>query len=139
MKTLTINETVDDTAEAVHDRIEQPAAPYWNPYVAGIGLGIALLASFVIMGRGLGASGAFTSLVSVGVNAVAPQHATSNGFFSEYLGDGKHNPLKDWLVFEVLGVIVGGFFSSILAHRVKGTVEKGDRISTGKRFLLAFL
>ncbi|MBI3195421.1 MAG: YeeE/YedE family protein [Ignavibacteriae bacterium] len=139
MKTLTLNGPVDDTAEAVHDRIEQPAARYWNPYVAGIGLGLVLLASFVIMGRGLGASGAFTSLVSVGVNAVAPEHATSNGFFSEYLGDGKHNPLKDWLVFEVLGVIVGGFFSGILAHRVKGTVEKGERISTGKRFLLAFL
>ncbi|MBI5217074.1 MAG: YeeE/YedE family protein [Ignavibacteriae bacterium] len=139
MKTLTFNEPLDDVSEETIENTVKSAAPYWNPYVAGIGLGLVLLASFVIMGRGLGASGAFTSLVSVGVNAVAQEHARSNGFFSEYLGDGTHSPLKDWLVFEVLGVIVGGFFSGILAHRVKGTVEKGERISTGKRFLFAFL
>ena len=28
--------------------------PYWNPYVAGIALGLVLLASFLIMGFGLG-------------------------------------------------------------------------------------
>ena len=34
--------------------------PYWNPYVSGIGLGLVLLAAFVVMGRGIGASGAMT-------------------------------------------------------------------------------
>ena len=34
---------------------------YANPYVAGVGLGLVLLAAFVVMGRGLGASGAFAS------------------------------------------------------------------------------
>ena len=29
--------------------------PYANPYVAGVGLGLVLVAAFVIMGRGLGA------------------------------------------------------------------------------------
>jgi hypothetical protein len=46
--------------------------PYWNPYIAGIGLGLVLLAAFVIMGRGLGASGAFSTVVSTGINAVDP-------------------------------------------------------------------
>jgi uncharacterized membrane protein YedE/YeeE len=91
------------------------------------------------MGRGLGASGAFSSLVSAGMHAVAPGHTSANGFFTEYLGDGTQNPLKDWLVFEVLGVVVGGFFSGVLAHRVRGVVEKGPRISTGKRLVFAFL
>src|SRR5512141_1903627 len=90
------------------------AQPYWNPYLAGLGLGLVLLASFVIMGRGLGASGAFASVVATAVNAVAPQHASANSFYAEYLGDGTQSPLKDWLVFEVLGVIVGGFISGIL-------------------------
>ena len=75
----------------------------------------------------------------MGNKAVAPEHTSANGFFTEYLGDGTHNPLKDWLVFEVIGVIVGGFISGILAHRVKGSIEKGPRISSGRRLLLAFL
>ena len=43
--------------------------PYADPYVAGVGLGLVLLAAFVLVGRGLGASGAFgataTGLVSM--------------------------------------------------------------------------
>ena len=113
--------------------------PYWNPYVVGVGLGLVLLASFFIMGRGLGASGAFSSLVSVGVQKVAPEHAAQNGYFSEYIGDGTTNPLKDWLVFEVLGVLVGGFISGALAGRIKVTVEKGPRVSKTKRLMYAFI
>jgi hypothetical protein len=129
----------DDIEERQYVAVQHAAQPFWNPYVAGIGLGLVLLAAFVLMGRGLGASGAFSSLVSVGVNAVAPEHARSNGFYAEYLGDGTQNPLKEWLVFEVLGVIVGGFVSGILAHRINGSVEKGPRITTSKRLLFAFL
>jgi hypothetical protein len=112
--------------------------PYWNPYIAGFGLGLVLLASYVIMGRGLGASGAMTSLVAVGVDAVAPAHARTNEFFAEYLGDGTKNPLMDWLVFEVLGVFVGGFLSGILAGRIRLTTEKGPHISTRGRLFFAF-
>lgn len=131
--------TLDESRKEIVSPIAHPAQPYWNPYVAGIGLGLVLLAAFVMMGRGLGASGAFSSLVSFGVHAVSPNHAKSNEFFAEYLGDGTHHPLKDWLVFEVVGVLVGGFVSGSLAHRIKGTVEKGPRISTRWRLVLAFL
>lgn len=111
---------------------------YWNPYAAGIGLGFVLLLAFVVMGRGLGASGAFSSLVATGVHAVAPEHATSNPYYQEYLGDGSRHPLKDWLVFEVLGVFAGGFLSGILAGRVKKTIEKGPNVSSAKRLCFAF-
>ncbi len=113
--------------------------PYWNPYVAGIGLGLVLLAAYVIMGRGLGASGAMTTLVAVGAHAVAPEHTAANAFYAEYLGDGKQNPLMDWLVFEVLGVFVGGFLSGALAGRLRVTVEKGPQISVRGRLGFAFL
>jgi uncharacterized protein len=112
--------------------------PYWNPYVAGVGLGLVLLAAFVIMGRGLGASGAFTSLVASGVQTVAPGHAQSNAFYLKYLGDGTRSPLLDWLVFEIGGVIVGGFISGFLAGRVKKTIEKGPHVSINARMLYAF-
>ena len=114
-------------------------APYLNPYLAGIGLGLVLLASFVVMGRGLGASGAFSSVTAVAVDAVAPRHAEGNGFWKEYLDSGVGHPLKEWLVFEVLGVLAGGFLSGLLAGRVRRAVDKGPRISTRGRFGFAFL
>ena len=112
-------------------------APFMNPYLAGLGLGLVLLASFVVMGRGLGASGAFSSVVALGVDTVAPAHAQANEFYMGYLqGDG--NPLKSYLVFQVLGVLVGGFLSGVLARRVKRTVERGPRIGVPARLLMAF-
>jgi len=122
-------------AAAEHAR----AAPYTNPYVAGIGLGLVLLAAFVVMGRGLGASGAVASVVAWLVHAVAPQHAMNNGYLAGYLGDGSVHPLKAWLVFEVLGVFVGALVSGLLAHRVAAIVERGPRATVRVRLLMAFL
>lgn len=110
-----------------------------NPYWAGFALGLVLLAAFVIMGRGLGASGAFTTAVATAVHGVAPGHAEGNAFYREYLGDGTTNPLLDWLVFEVMGVFVGGFISGALANRLQVTIEKGPRVSTSGRLVLAFI
>ena len=112
--------------------------PYWNPYLAGIGLGIVLLASYVVMGRGLGATGAFTSAVSYGVQQISPEHAATSPFYSSYLPTTRH-PLADWLVFEIIGVVIGGFLSCTLAGRVKKTVEKGPRITVPGRMLYAFV
>ena len=112
---------------------------YWNPYIAGIGLGLVLLLAFVIMGRGLGASGAFSTTVAAIVQTVAPEHTQNNDFYSEYLGDVNKNPFKDWLVFEVLGVILGGFISGVFAHRIKKNIEKGQNISSKARLIFALI
>lgn len=113
--------------------------PYMNPYLAGIGLGLVLLLSFVIMGRGLGASGAFSSLVSATLEQISSEHVKSNDFYLEYIGDGTKSPLKDWLVFEVIGVFAGGLLSGALAHRIKKDIEKGPRISNLGRLTFAFI
>jgi len=113
-------------------------ADYMNPYLAGVGLGVVLLSAYVVMGRGLGASGALSSFVAWAVNAVAPTHAQANEFYRGYLNGGVGHPLKEWLVFEVLGVMVGGFLSGHLAGRTRRMVEKGPNVSNGARFALAF-
>jgi len=109
-----------------------------NPYLAGIGLGLVLLSAFVLVGRGLGASGAFNSVIAWAVNAVAPAHATQNEFIAGYLGDGSESPLKAWLVFEVLGAFAGAMLSGLLAGRARITTEKGPRVSVGTRLGMAF-
>jgi hypothetical protein len=118
---------------------QPPVSPYANPYVAGVGLGLVLLAAFVLVGRGLGASGAFSSTMSWLTSLVAPGYAQANEYMSGYLGDGSSHPLKAWLVFEVIGVAAGAMLSGMLAGRVRLSVEKGPRVSTALRLLCAFL
>src|SRR5204862_1960087 len=103
--------------EAMSVRPPARPAPYSNPYLAGVGLGLVLLAAFVIMGRGLGASGAFTSAAAEIATTVSPARAQSSHYFARYLnadGGGR----IDWLVVELLGVAIGGFASAALAGRV---------------------
>jgi uncharacterized protein len=79
---------------------------YSDPYLAGVGLGLVLLASFVLTGRGLGASGAFTTVAATIVDS----------------------PLlhkSGWLVLEIGGVVVGGFVSALMAGRLR--FERGSR------------
>jgi len=118
---------------------QPPVTPYANPYLAGVGLGLVLLAAFVLVGRGLGASGAFSSTMSWLTSLVAPGHAQANEYMRDYLGDGSSHPLKAWLVFEVVGVAAGALLSGLLAGRARFTIEKGPRVSTALRLLCAFL
>ena len=135
--TKTISQVFEKDESHIH--LDIKAKPYSNPYLVGIGLGLVLLAAFVIMGRGLGASGALSTAIAVTVNTIAPDHAAGNSFYSEYVGDGTTNPLMDWLIFQTLGVLVGGFISGTLSHRVKKGIEKGPRASTRMRLMYAFI
>jgi len=112
---------------------------YWNPYIAGVGLGLTLLAAFVIMGRGLGASGGFTTILSFVVNTITPEHAQSNSMYNAYLQNPMGHPLLDWIVFEVIGIAVGGFLSGYFSGRIKLKIDKGPRINSKSRLILAFI
>jgi hypothetical protein len=101
-----------------------PSPRYANPYAAGIALGLVLLASFAVAGRGLGASGAFAW--------IAARVAPSNAYFERYLAT------DAWLVAEIAGVIAGGFLSAALAGRLKRSVERGPRIGIRARLACAF-
>jgi uncharacterized protein len=115
------------------------ARPYMNPYAAGVGLGMVLLLTFFVMGRGLGASGAISSLVAVSVDAVAPGHADQNEFFSAFVGESGRPPLVKWIVFELAGVIIGGYLSALMAGRIRKQVDRGPHISVASRVKYAFM
>ncbi len=110
---------------------------HMNPYVAGFLLGLVLLLTIFVTGRGLGASGATKNVVAAAVGAVAPQHAAANPFYAKLLGPGHEPPLKGWLVFEVLGVLLGAFVSGLTADRLRLVTERGPRVSVKGRLLFA--
>jgi uncharacterized membrane protein YedE/YeeE len=108
-----------------------------NPYLAGVLLGFVLLSAIFISGRGLGASGAVKSGVVAAVEAAAPSHALHAAFYKEYVAEHAGNPLRQWLVFEVLGVLVGGFLSGLVSGRLTWVMEKGPRITSPARLAFA--
>lgn len=112
--------------------------PYANPYVAGVALGLVLLAAFAVMGHGIGASGAFASTIAGGVNAAAPAHVEGNAYYRAWISGGR-NPLASWIVFEVLGVFAGAFLSAALAGRLAARVERGPHTVVRARILWGFV
>lgn len=113
----------------------RPAQPYWNPYVAGVGLGLTLLLAFVVLGAGLGASGSLARVAAEGAHALAPRAVESNGYLGAWFADG--SALANYLVFLSIGTLLGGFASALFARRVRATVERGPRIAPRARLVFA--
>jgi uncharacterized membrane protein YedE/YeeE len=112
-------------------------SPYASPYLAGFGLGLTLLASFWFLGAGLGASGGLTRVTAWAQHAIAPEHVEKSPYFGPWFADGAPHVLAYYLVFMVIGVLVGGMFSALFARRARPMVERGPRISAGGRLALA--
>jgi uncharacterized membrane protein YedE/YeeE len=111
---------------------------YIDPYLAGIGIGLVLLAAYASAGRGLGASGAFATLVATGMAVVeGSARVSSSPATAPYLTSGFASPLHDWLVLELVGVVAGGFASACLAGRTKLAIERGLGISSRQRMIVA--
>jgi len=114
------------------------SAPYWNPYLAGLLLGVVLFLAFFLTGNGLGASGGLNRLVVVAQDAVAPQHVDCTPYLLEMAG-GEKNPLDHWLVVMVVGSLIGGALSGWQSGRLKLETVKGPQITNRRRWAMAFL
>lgn len=108
----------------------------WNPYVAGVALGIVLFAAFFITGAGLGGSGGIARVAAFLQASAIPGSADRNAYLAPLAG-GSRNPLDSGMVWMTLGVIVGGFTSGWLAGRVKVETFKGPQIDKRTRWGLA--
>lgn len=111
----------------------------WNPYVAGFALGLVLLATYLVMGFGLGSSSGPTRLVYWLSHAVAPTATEANGYMSRYVDGGKVS-MSDWMVFQVIGIFLGGLLASWSGRRMApGYLERGPRMGKFGRIALAIV
>jgi len=129
-----LNPEVPGAAVQVRDHVY--SRPYWNPYLVGVLLGVVLLATYAVTGRGLGATGAYSSVAAWIAGLLSPDHAATNVVHAKYWNDGA--PLLSWTVFLLLGAFVGALVSGLQGRRVHLTIERGPRIGDGGRLFLAF-
>lgn len=115
------------------DRKQPKPDRYWNPYIAGVALGLVLIASYLILGAGLGASSGIARLGAFFERVLLPGHFQE----SEYFGAWGDSPLAYYLVFMFVGTLFGGFLSALLARRQRFTVERGAGFSRSRRLWLA--
>ncbi len=119
--------------------LEDRSKQYINPYFGGVLLGLLLLLTIYISGRGLGASGAVKSTVVSTVDQIAPNYAINQSYFRKFLS-GDKQPLNNWLVFESFGIFIGAFISGLIAGRVKKfRIEHAPSITPKTRLIFATL
>jgi uncharacterized protein len=103
-----------------------------NPYLAGCLLGLTLLASFVVLGAGLGASGGLARVAAQMESTIAGSHTLA----SEYFGKWGQTPAQYYLVYMLIGTFLGGLISAVRASRVQPQIERGRSASAGLRVVL---
>jgi uncharacterized protein len=110
---------------------------FWNPYVAGFALGLVLLASFVLTGRGLGASGTFKHIGAEIVHEADATFAEENPNIASYFASPGRHSLNDWIVWLSFGAALGGAAAVLSARRFKVETIHGPRIVRESRWILA--
>jgi hypothetical protein len=108
---------------------------YWNPYLAGVVLGLVLLSAYLFVGKGLGASGPALRLATVGLEAIAPSHVAATPALG-HLAEEPH-PLANYFIFLGLGALLGGLVGAYTSGRMKAGVTRGPTAPVGLRLALA--
>jgi hypothetical protein len=113
----------------------------WSPFAVGASLGLLMVFTIIALGRWIGASGAFVSVLAFIEHLIVPSYAAVSAYFIEDLGQA---PLISFRVLLVVGVVVGAFISARLsgAYTVSRVPEMwANRFgpSFSKRAVVAFL
>jgi hypothetical protein len=109
----------------------------WNPYLAGFVLGLVLLASFVLTGRGLGASGTFKHVGAAALHAVSPTWTEENPNVGAFFADPRRSSMDDWIVWLTVGSAIGGGIGAFTARRFRVETVRGPRARVENRWVLA--
>jgi uncharacterized membrane protein YedE/YeeE len=109
---------------------------FWSPYAAGAGLGLTLLATFYIAGRGLGASGAMALVTAESAYSLFPETIRRLKYFSQYVD--VIAPLINWNLFLLIGLVLGSLTSALVTGNFKFTFDKGGGMSVRTRLITAF-
>ena len=72
---------------------------YASPYAAGAGLGVVLLASYILAGRGIGATGAFAVVAAKAIGTALPDVVAANTWLAERAAGAM---LGDWLMLTLI-------------------------------------
>lgn len=96
--------------------MREPTRGYASGSAAGFALGLVLLASFLLAGRGIGASGAFAAGAAPLAHAITPASVADDAALADRIPGGVA-PWNDWIVLELLGLAVGAGLSARRAGR----------------------
>lgn len=81
----------------------------WSPYVVGIGLGILSWLTFLLSDHALGCSTAFIRLSGMLEKIFRKQEVEAKEYYQQF------EPIVDWQVMLVFGIVLGAFLSAILS------------------------
>lgn len=110
----------------------------WSPFTAGIMLGLTIVATFYIAGRGLGATGGMTAILAVIQDWLLPELTAKSAYFAAYLS-GPGHPLQNYLVYVLAGTLIGAFVAAATGNDLRVKVLRGPRIGAGERLLFALV
>lgn len=83
----------------------------WSPYLVGIGIGVLSWIAFLLSGRPIGCSAAFSQAGGLMERLIRGPRAAERSYFKLF------PPEFDWGIMLVTGVFVGAFASSILSRQ----------------------
>ncbi len=106
---------------------------FWSPYLAGAVLGVTLLATFYIAGRGLGASGAIALVTAESTFTIIPEFISRLKYFAQYITP--IAPLINWNIFLLIGLFLGSHASALFNGNFKVLLDKGKTMSVSTRLL----
>jgi len=111
--------------------------PRWSPFLVGACIGMLSWITFGLMGKALGTSTTFVTVVASLQSFVVPEHVKATPYLA------KHTKI-DWQFMLVIGIFIGAMLSALLARSYK--VERVPDLwawrfgsSKTKRYLAAFL
>lgn len=84
-------------------------APLWSPYVAGAGVGVMAVLSFLLADRPLGCSTAFVKTSGMIERAVRGEKVMEHPYYRKYV------PQIDGAWMVVVGIVIGAFLSAMLS------------------------